>query len=309
MGAIETVFTILIVLGIGYLISYLDWYKEENKSFLSNLILKVSIPCIVVKNILIDFTREELFDSSGLIIISFLGMLFILIISSLLGRIFKMDANRKSSFVSSASLGNLMFIGLPVIGNLFGEEGIPYLMIFYLISTIFLWLVFVPMFKEKEEEDSLRGRLESLLSIPLITLLISMILLLLGVSLPEILIRPISMVGSMGTPLALIFIGGVIYEVGFKNIKIQRDTILVILLKFIIFPSIMFALAVALGMNNLQIQVFTIIGGMPTMTQIGVIADEYSQDSEFVMTNIVVTTLLSLAFIPLTMLILETLLI
>lgn len=120
-----------------------------------------------------------------------------------------------------------------------------------------------------------------------------------GVKLPNFLLDTVTYLANMSTPLSLIFIGGVLYEVGFSNIKIERDDILVILLRFIISPIIMFYLAKKANFSPLTIQVLTLQAGMPPMTQLGVIASSHKHsDEEFLMTNISLLTILSLIFIP-----------
>ena len=37
------------------------------------------------------------------------------------------------------SFSNSMFIGFPVVSGIFGDPGIPYLMLFYLINTTLFW--------------------------------------------------------------------------------------------------------------------------------------------------------------------------
>lgn len=81
--------------------------------------------------------------------------------------------------------------------------------------------------------------------------------------------------------------------------------LVVIAMRFIVAPILMFYITTFFNLPKLAVQVFTIQSAMPVMTQTILVAEMYEADSQYVATNISLTTLLSLFFIPLYMLILQ----
>ncbi len=304
--ALETVSTIMIIICIGYLISELGWYKKENKDFLTKIIINLAVPSIIIKTFFVTFPREVLVSSGNLLILTTIAVVLPYLISLVLVRRFDFPKMRREAFLALGCMSNAMFIGMPVNLSIFGEKAIPYVMIYFLVANIFLWVYFAPKFKdEKEGQSKIKSRLEGLLSAPLIVMFASIILSILNFKLPAVVLNTVDFLGGMSTPLSLLFIGGVIHEVGLKNIRFDISTAYIVLIKFIISPLVMFVLLRYFKVDPLASQVLTIQAGMPSMTQLGVIAasskDMSLEDNEYVMVNIASMTLISLIFIPIYM--------
>lgn len=300
ISSFKTVFTLVALIGVGYLISHLGWYKKEDKEFLSHLIINVSIPALVIKTFFQTFPRELLVASGPMIIICIISMAITYICACIFARILKLDSKRKVSFTSLSTLSNSMFIGLPAATSIYGEGSIPYVMIYYVVGVIILWGFFAPKFTEEEVSGSGKFKqvLKSLMSIPLITLVASIALSLAGLKMPKMVLDTAGYLSSLSTPLSLIFIGGVIYEVGLKNMRTDISTIFSIVIKFIIAPLAIVFLAKAIKVDDLGIKSFAIVAGMPPMTQLGVISSNLPSEEEYVMMTIGLLTIISLVFIP-----------
>ena len=128
-----------------------------------------------------------------------------------------------------------------------------------------------------------------------------MFLLLINFEPPSLILSTAKYLGSMSTPLSLIFVGGIIYEIGLKNIKMDVSIGVIMLMRFIVAPSIMFFICKAAGIEEIATQVFTIQTAMPVMIQTVVVAETYKVDSEYVATAVSITTLASLVVIPIYM--------
>lgn len=298
--AFKTVFTLVILIGVGYLISQLGWYKKEHKTFLSHLIINVSIPAVVIKTFFQTFPRELLFTSGSMVVISVVSLVITYLMAEVFAKLLKLDRNRRISFTSLSSLSNCMFIGVPVAQSIYGDESIPYVMIYYVVSVIILWGFFAPKFNEELEEGTSKFQqvLKGLLTIPFVTLIGSIILALAGLRMPEMVLTTANYLAGMSTPLSLIFIGGVIHEVGIKNMRADRSTIFSVIVKFIVAPLSIVLLGKFIGLSLLAVESFAIVAGMPPMTQLGVISSGLASEEKYVMTSIALLTVISLVFIP-----------
>jgi len=299
----KAVFTLVVLIGVGYLISELGWYKREDKSFLSHLIINISIPAVIIKTFFQTFPRELLLASGKMIVVCIASIFISYLFSESFARILKLDKKRKTSFNSASVLSNCLFIGLPVATSIYGEASLPYVMIYYIVNFFTLWVFFAPKFNESssgdQESSKLMGILKGLVSIPLITLVGSISLSILGFKMPAIVIELADYLGGMSTPLSLIFIGGVIHEVGIRNMKGDLSTIFSVIVKFIIAPLSVALLGKYAGLDSLAISSFAIVAGMAPMTQLGVIAANTEGESKYIMTSIGLLTIISLFFIPL----------
>ncbi len=296
----KTVFTLVLLIGVGYSISHLGWYKKEDKAFLSHLIINVSIPALLIKTFFHTFPKKLLLESLPILLICFISMIITYTVACLCGKFLKLEASRKISFSSLSTLSNAIFVGLPAAISIYGEESIPYVMIYYVAGTILLWGFFAPKFTDEKIDGENRAKsvLKSLMSIPLITIVISIPLSLSGFKMPNMILEVVGYLSGLSTPLSLIYIGGVIYEVGLKNMKMDISTLFSILIKFALAPIMVIILAKFIKLEELGIKTLAIVAGMPPMTQLGVVASRMKSEEEYVMTTIGFLTIISLIFIP-----------
>ena len=303
LNSIETVLVILLLMSVGFFVSWKGWYLEEHKSLITKLIVNISIPAVTITNFFDSFPREMLFSSGKMLVLPLTTMLISFFLGILLSKILNIDKLRRGSFIAMCTLSNSIFIGLPVSLGLFGEVSIPYVMFYYIVNTIVFWTLCSPKMREDGEgkAGSVMETIKKIFTVPLITVLICMFLLLINFEPPSLILSTAKYLGSMSTPLSLIFVGGIIYEIGLKNIKMDVSIGVIMLMRFIVAPSIMFFICKAAGIEEIATQVFTIQTAMPVMIQTVVVAETYKVDSEYVATAVSITTLASLVVIPIYM--------
>lgn len=302
--SIETVLVILVLLSVGFFMSWKGWLLKEHRPLLSKLIINIAVPAVTIKNFFDSFSKEIIFSSGKLFLMPLLVMIICFLIGILLSKILKIDKSRKGSFISMCTVSNTIFIGLPVCIGLFGEKSIPYAIFYYTVNTIVFWSLCAPKIKVDVEDNanSIMESIKKILTPPLVTVLICIVLLLLDFRPPSIIIDTVKYLGNMSTPLSLIFIGGIIYEMGFNTIKVELSIIIIMLMRFLIAPLITFFACKLVGLDELPTQVFTIQAAMPVMTQTVVVAETYNADSQYVTKAASLTTIASLIFIPIYML-------
>ncbi|MFJ7726464.1 AEC family transporter [Neobacillus sp. NPDC097160] len=112
-----------------------------------------------------------------------------------------------------------------------------------------------------------------------------------GIEIPDFLFNPISMVGEVMIPLALILLGIQLSRTNFKGYL--SATIVSGLLKIIIAPIVIFATVYSLGIGGILAKVLIIQHSMPTAVIMTIIANEYNSGPEMVANTTFITTLAS----------------
>ena len=113
--------------------------KEINKG-LTNILLKITLPCLVVSSFIFDLS-DELKDN---IIRCFIYSPLVLIISIVISYILLIPIKgEKKIIIQFANVfSNCGFIGFPIVFSIYGNEGVIYASIFNLFFTAFLLLLF-----------------------------------------------------------------------------------------------------------------------------------------------------------------------
>ena len=194
---------------------------------------------------------------------------------------------------------NIMFIGLPLLSNIYGHRAVIYLMIFNLPSSLLLFtygLIVVSGTPIK----SIKSIFIKILNPGLISALFAFILYFTNIKFPEIVVQPIDMIGSVTGPLAMILIGASMSNL--KILDLFSDFKLVI---FSLFKMFFMPLAIMLLLKQFiddvdLLATSLILIATPAGNMISMFATIYCPKANNVATRgISLTTLMSVVTIPL----------
>jgi len=309
LSAIEGVLSIIFMIALGFFLAKRGWFEGDSSALISRLVVGVALPAYMVANLMGGYDREKLISMLPGLPIPFVVMLLSYGLALALAAILRIRRERRGSFASMFALSNTIFVGLPVNLALFGEESLPYVLLYYIANTSLFWTIGV--FGIASDGAALSGRsrpklfslasLKRIFSPPLTAFLASVLLILLGVHLPKVALDFCKTIGSMTTPLSMLFIGIVISRVEWKKIRLERDLVVVLLGRFLFAPCLLVLVARPTNLPLLMKQVFFVQAAMPAMTQTPIIASAYGADSEYAGLGTALSTVLSLATIPLCM--------
>ena len=306
LNSVESLLTIIIMIVIGYFLTRAGWFNDTTGKVFSKVILNISLPCYMLYNITSTFTRAELMDFAVNLPVPFISIGVSYLLSIVVSNLIKVDRRRKGVFRSMFFASNTMFIGLPVNLALFGEEAVPFVLLYYLANTSFYWTVGayeVSLDNPENERTSLMNlkTLKRVFNPAILGFLTGVLLVLTDISLPAFVFNSSKYIGNLTTPLAMFFTGIALYSVKPADIKFSKEMGVLILARAIVCPMIMLALLQIFTVPKLMGAVFVIQSAMPTITSTSVVAREYGSDYQFAAVMTAVTTAASLIIIPLYM--------
>lgn len=306
--SIEAVLTLFILISIGWILSRLKWIKVEEKSFLNKLIIKICIPALTINNLFSSFTREFIISSFKYLLIVFFFYMAITILVLLLAIAFRVNKKDIGTFATMAIVSNSMFFGLPINLSLYGDEGLQYILCFFMINTAVFWSIFAPMIKKggNKSSDTFTSNLKNILNVPFLTVIISSLLIYNSVKLPNIVLKIAKQLSNLVIPLACIVIGKIIYDIDFNRFKLDSKMILITMVRFLISPILMFTITRLFNLPTIASKVLTVMAAMPIMMQVAIVTDMYDEgNSKYATSAIALTTLVSLFTTPLYAIILD----
>lgn len=309
LQAVESVVSLLILIGVGWWLAGRTWFGAAGASLFSKYTVNVAVPCFMFYNMVdVCGSREKLAS-----LLSGLPFPVLIVCSSfafgmLLAHLLKVAPQRKGVFLNVITFSNVVFVGLPVVSALFGDDGLPYAMIYYLANTLFFWSGGVWLLRRYSDGFSGSSPVQMIRGIfspPIVGMLLGVAAVLLGLRLPDFLYRPVIMLKNTATPIAMLFIGSVIRSTGMEAVEHVRELAAVLLVRFVLTPLLVAALAAAFHMELMMQEVFVLLSAMPAMTQLGVMAKESGSDYGFAALLITLTTAVSMIVIPLYMALME----
>ena len=287
LHAVSSVTIILLLTATGYFCAAKGWMGPQAKAFIGKFTLSVAIPCMCIYGLLNNLSKELLVQSGSFLLVPLLGTVVITILSLLVGRLLKLPRKKLGVFMMMCSVSNAIFVGLAMCTELFGDTCTPYVMLYYLVNTSFVQLLFLSLVRWSGES---RG--------------FDLALVWIEVKLPSLVMSYCRYMNNLVTPLALLLTGYIIHDIGLKNVRLDRDLGIAMIFRFLLAPALSVALCRAFGVTGLAHDVLIVETAMPVVTQTVVAAAEYGADEEFAAQGAALSTIAGFVVIPVLMLIL-----
>jgi len=311
-NAVDIVLSIFLMAGTGMLLYRIGWLDDGNLPLISKLVVMVGLPATIVNTMFTQYTGDELIANAPGILAVFLCVLAMAALGFGLARLLKLKRRRIGSFVAMFSFANSVFIGLPVSKALFGDAAAPLALIYYFSNTTLFWAVghaLMRRFGDNHAELPKKRNFWSAIPLPLATLVGCGILLLLHFKPPRFFMSATGYVGSIVTPLSLIYTGAIIMRmIRSGHVRWQRGYLAVCLGRFVVCPALLLLASAPFQLPDLMRRVLFMQATMPVMSQTVIVSGTTGSDSEYAAGGMAVTTALSLLFIPLYMYLMETIL-
>src|SRR5690554_1914836 len=308
LSGLSSVATIFMMIGMGYFLAYRKLFNGETNKLLSKLVLQVSLPLMIISSLPKRFTLEELMGSSRGAFVAFASILLSYAIAYILSYLLKVEERERGLFCVLFSLCNSIFIGLPFNISLYGEGSTPFVFLYYIANTLVFWSIGVYNIKKhsalSQEGDGILNTLKKVFSPPLIGFFVGVLLIALKIQLPEFLDTAFVYIGQLSTPLSMFFIGTVIYQMDFKELRLDRITVAILVGKFLISPLIVMGLLLFFDLPELLEKVFVIQGAGPIIAQVALVAEYYEVNAKYSAFMVGLSTILYMFIIPIYVLIL-----
>ena len=290
---IKKIIEMFIILLVGTLIYKVKIIDDASTKHLSNVLLLLVSPLLIIQSYQIDFNKELLYGLLWALLASFLTFFLMIIVSEFL---FHGDKNRSSVEKIAVSYSNSGFIGIPLISGVLGDKGVFYMTAYITVFNVLLWTHGVILMGDS---NGLKGAWKNFLSPAIISIIIGIVLFLCRLRLPQFIENPLEMIASMNTPLGMIVAGANLAQGNIlKSLKNKRLYYLS-LLKLIVYPL---AGLVVLWLLPLEFEVaFTVFIALacPAGASVIMFAQRYDRDAYYASEIFVITTLLSAVTLPL----------
>ena len=288
---------LFIMIFMGFIIVKAKLLKAEDSKILSVIVLYLIIPCVIINAFQVDYTPQTVKGLLIALVGSVMTQVILLIVVSILGRVFHLNEVEVASIYYSNS-GNLI---VPIVMFILGKEWVLYGCVFMSVQLVFIWT----HCKKIISRESTYDWRKIVLNINMISIAIGIVLFLTRIHLPAIINNTLSAVGSMIGPASMIVTGMLFAGMDFKQIFANKRVYFVSFFRLIIVPVIALFLIKCSQLstfssngNKLMMIVFLAII-TPSASTVTQMCQVYGNDSQYASAINVVTTLLAIITMPL----------
>lgn len=281
---VNNVLPSFVVIGVGYL---LERRIKVDKRTLSRLAIYVLTPCLVFSSIVKSEVDPSQFGRMTAYVIVF--TLIMIAIGYLVGRLLGWSPQAIKALMLSVGFTNSGNMGLSIILFTFGEDGFA-LGATYFVATN-LTANTLAAFIAAHGRGSLGHTLLQVLKLPgIYAFALALALRSVG-ELPELVMRPISLIAQAQIPIMLMMLGVQLAQT--KLGARLKDISVGVVLRLVGGAAVAFALAPFLGLHGLARQVAIAQSSTPAAVSSALMAIEFGADAEYVASVIFFSTLFS----------------
>lgn len=302
-GLFDLQIMMFLLMAVGVVLRKMNIITKEGKGMLTDLVIDLILPCNIIFAFYMPMDHSVFVSGVEILIISILIQIFCTFISGILYR--KVPKEKRMVLQYATVCSNAGFLGNPVAEGLYGSVGLLYASVYLIPQRIVMWSAGVSYFTECPSKKEV---VKKVLKHPCIVAVeIGIVLMVTQVQLPGFLSSAIENVGGCTTAITMMLIGTILTDVDMRHI-LTRTTVAYSFIRLVFIPAVVFAGCWLANIDSVVAGVSVTLAAMPAGTTTAILAMKYHGDEEFATQCVVLTTMLSMAAIPIWSLIIHSVL-
>ncbi|MGD9425324.1 AEC family transporter [Pantoea sp. NSTU24] len=269
---------LFILILLGYCLTRLRNWPDSISEGMNRFVFNVALPCMLFR-VMSTFSQSPPVDAR-LLLAFFGGCLLVFIVGRMLAtRLFHLDGVAASVFALGGIFSNNVMLGIPVATVLLGPDALPPVALVLVFNSLILWTLLTVSVEWAKQgsfsPESLYRTLTGVLKNPLIIGILS------GTAwsflqrpLPLLAAEPLRMLASLAAPLSLVTLG-----MSLAHYRVRdglKASYTICLLKLILQPMTVWALAWLTGLPPLESKVVVLLGSMAVGVNVYLMSQKFN---------------------------------
>lgn len=296
MQNLEVMVMLFTMVILGYTACKLGYMGDKFDKKLSSIVVDITCPLLVLSSVMGD----EMPDRSlilPLVGVGFLTYIILLVFGFWVPRFISKNHDDQGMIGFALMFANVGFIGYPIVSSIFGPKAVFYAALLNVPNTFFIFTAGVMLVKGEYSIRQFNPKV--LLSPALIGAFIAALLVAFGVHTPEMIARPVTMVGNITVPAALMIIGSSMARLPLREIIGSGKVYATSFLRLVIVPLSVYFLFRLCGVNTLINNINMVVIAMPVASFGTMFCMKYGRNPSLMTEATFITTLFSIITIPL----------
>ena len=284
----QTIIMFLLMM-LGLLLSRRGMITEQGSRDLSNVLLYAVIPCVILRSYMSEFSMDKL-RAMGIS-----AVIAVIAFAASIGVAYLTCGTRHRIENFAVAFGNAGFIGIPLVTAVFGAEAAFYVVSYSTLVNLLQWTYGIVIISGKKETINLKM---VFVNPVFISMVIGLILFVTQPTLPSVVTGTIGYIADANTALAMIILGFYLSKVRLRDLFASARLYVVSAVRLLIFLLFPFARG--------EITLITLIAAAtPVASSTAIFAQKFDQDYRQAVSYVCLSTILSVATLPLVMLVAE----
>lgn len=285
---------VVLLVALGYFVKKRGMISEEFERRLSGLVVNVIFPISVIASANNDFSTDKLKNICIIMMIGLLYYIGAIFVSTRVGKFLRFSEADQHIFMTMSVFANTGFIGIPVVLELYGSEGMLYAVIYNMFYQLFFFTYGIAMLSGDGT-----FKLKNAWNPSIKAALLACALFLLQIRFPAPVQDTVETVGNMVVPLSMMIIGFGLTDIRFRELFSDGRSYFVSLLRLVVFPGLVFLGCRVLGVGKELTMIGMIMSGIPSGSMNVIMAKEYNCDMDYATKAVVQSMIFGVITIPL----------
>ena len=281
---------------MGYAVVKAGLMKPSESKSVSVIMVYLVIPCVILNAFQVEYTPDV---QKGLLLACAAAVavhILFLLLTAILKKPLHLDVIERATIIYS----NAGILVIPLVQELLGQEYVIYSSAYIAVQLILIWTHCKNMLCE---EDKLEWK-KVLLNVNIISIIAGVVLFIFRIQLPSGAQDVLNMMNNMSGPLGMLLAGMVIAEVPLKTVFTRKRSYLSAALRLFIYPVFVLGLMKVIQtfasiQDSKQILLTVYLASItPACATVTSMAQLYDKDAAYSSSLYVLTTLLSIATMP-----------
>ena len=295
----EVMLTLFVIVIVGYGAGKLGYMGGTFDKRLSKLVIDITCPALILSSAMTGELPDRRFILP-LLGISVLTYAVLTVVALLLPRFLTRQKNEEGIIGFALMFGNVGFMGYPVVASIFGHQAVFYAAVLNVVNTFAVFTIGTMLVTGGEGTTREKFNRKVLYSTPMLSAYLAMLIVALGIDqVPAFVSQPLTMMGNITVPAALLIIGSSMSHLSLRTMLGTPTVYATTLLRLALLPVAIHFLCTALGFDPFVVGINTVVIAMPVATYGTILCLRYCRDTTLIAEVTFITTLLSMLTIPL----------
>lgn len=303
----QVMLTLFAIVVVGYIAGKLGYMGGTFDKKLSKVVIDITCPALILSSAMTGELPDRRYILP-LLGISVLTYVLLTGVALLLPRFLTKKKDDEGVIGFAMMFGNVGFMGYPIVASIFGHEAVFYAAVLNVVNTFTVFTVGTMLIVGKNQESTVEEKEMSqkkmlrkvLYSTPMLSAYLTMLIVALEIKdIPEFISQPLTMIGNITVPAALLIIGSSMSQLPLRALLGNSTIYTTTLMRLAILPIGIHYLMTLLGFSSFVVGINTVVIAMPVATYGTILCLRHGKDTTLITEVTFITTLLAMISIPL----------
>ncbi len=270
---------LFIIVVVGYVARKRNYMDDTFDKKLSCIVIDITMPLLVLSSAM----GRDVPDRTMILPLIGVGVITYVVLLSfgfLVPRLISKNRSEQGMIGFTLMFANVSFIGYYVVDSIFGTKGLFYSALLNVPYFFFIFTIGVMLIKGNSHLKQFDFKV--LVSPVLIAAYIAAALVAFDVNTPNIVARPIVMVGGMTIPAALLLIGSSMAKMPLREVVGRPKAYVATLIRLVVVPLCLYCVFRLLGVRPLINEINTVVVATPAASLGTIFCLKYDRDPSLV---------------------------